>query len=88
MTCTELTTTTDRAPASLLGWGATLARKAWHAYWDWRARQVTLYILRSLDDRTLRDIGVGPDEIESFVYGRQGERTRTYNKSWRRCSGA
>jgi uncharacterized protein YjiS (DUF1127 family) len=88
MTCTELTSATGREPSTLLGWGATLVRRAWHAYWDWRARQVTLHVLRSLDDRTLRDIGVGPAEIESFVYGNQDERTRTYDKNWRGCSGA
>jgi len=32
---------------------------------------------------TLRDIGVGRDEIPSVVYGRHGDRTRCYDASWR-----
>ena len=29
---------------------AGIARRAWRAYWDWRARRATVEILRSLDE--------------------------------------
>jgi uncharacterized protein YjiS (DUF1127 family) len=51
-------------------------RRAWAGYWDRRARAATVSILRSLDDCTLRDIGMDRSEIESVVYGRRGERRR------------
>src|SRR5207247_961545 len=49
-------------------------RQAWHAYWARKARRATVYMLRSLDDHALHDIGVHRSEIESVVYGRSGER--------------
>jgi hypothetical protein len=39
-------------------------------------------MLASLDERTLRDIGISPSEINSCVYGKDGDRLRRYNKSW------
>ena len=56
--------------------------RLWHAYWDWRARQATVLILRALDKRTLHDIGVNPSEIESFIYSKRGERRRGYDETW------
>jgi uncharacterized protein YjiS (DUF1127 family) len=35
----------------------------------WRRRQSAVYELQSLDDRSLRDIGVGRSEIQSVVGG-------------------
>ena len=64
--------------------GARLARIAtrwWRAYWRWRAREATVVILRALDERTLRDIGIHPSEISSCVYGRS-DRRRTYDERW------
>lgn len=46
--------------------------KAWRGYWQRRAKRVTCELLHSLDDRSLRDIGVGRDEISSLVFGRPG----------------
>jgi uncharacterized protein YjiS (DUF1127 family) len=60
--------------------GATI-RRAWRAYWDWRARKVTVLLLSALDERTLHDIGVAPSEIESLVYGGR-DRCRRYDASW------
>src|SRR5262245_23015721 len=58
-----------------------LIRQAWHAYWDWRARRVTVLLLRSLDCRTLHDIGIEPSEVESLVYG-GSDRCRRYDAAW------
>jgi uncharacterized protein YjiS (DUF1127 family) len=62
--------------------GSSIAR-AWRAYWQRRARRATVDLLHSLDDRTLRDIGVGRNEITSLVHGRPGDRTRRYDETWR-----
>jgi uncharacterized protein YjiS (DUF1127 family) len=56
---------------------AALARRGWHAYWQRRTRRATLLLLASLDERTLRDIGLSPSEITSVVYG-SPDRIRSY----------
>jgi uncharacterized protein YjiS (DUF1127 family) len=60
---------------------ARIARRWWRAYWNWRAREATIVILRSLDARTLRDIGISPSEISSCVYGGR-DRRRVYDERW------
>ena len=75
--------TADRGTATLAARAGSRIAKAWRAYWQRRARRVTVELLHSLDDRTLRDIGVGRDEITSLVYGRRGDRTRCYDEAWR-----
>ena len=57
-------------------------RRCWEAYWSWRARRMTLNILRTLDDRTLKDIGLSASEIASAVYGREEDRRRSYDETW------
>jgi uncharacterized protein YjiS (DUF1127 family) len=57
--------------------------QAWRSYWQWRTRRAAVDLLHSLDDRTLRDIGVGRSEITSVVDGRPCDRTRHYNEAWR-----
>jgi uncharacterized protein YjiS (DUF1127 family) len=59
-----------------------LLKQAWHAYWARKGRRATVYMLRSLDDHALHDIGVHRSEIESLVYGRSGERQRRYDAHW------
>jgi hypothetical protein len=44
---------------------------------------MTVAILRSLDARTLRDIGISSGEIESVVHGRAGDRRCRYDAHWR-----
>ena len=39
-----------------------------------RAQRATVLMLRSLDGRTLKDIGIDRSEIESVVYGRPDDR--------------
>jgi hypothetical protein len=43
-------------------------------------------ILQSLDDRTLRDIGISPSEIESLAQC-GGDRRRRYDAGWMGRSG-
>jgi len=50
------------------------SERAWATYWSAQARRATVMVLRSLDDRTLKDIGMDRSEIESVVYARAGER--------------
>lgn len=89
--CTQLTEAADQQTRSriltsalaIVLWGiGTAARRLWRAYWTWYARRATVRILHSLDAGTLRDIGVNPSEIESFVYGTCGDRKRCYDESW------
>jgi uncharacterized protein YjiS (DUF1127 family) len=82
MTCTPLSPAMTRKPATLQARVSALATAAWRAYLERRARQTTVRLLRSLDERTLQDIGVSPTEIESLVYGRPGERKRCYDRMW------
>lgn len=85
MTSVQFTTT--RNSLTPLARVAEVLKGVWHAYLDWRARRATLRILGSLDSRTLHDIGLHPDEIESVVYGKRGDRKRCYDANWRRQSG-
>ena len=75
--------TADRGTGTLAARAGRKITTAWRAYWQGRARRATVELLHSLDDRTLRDIGVGRSEISSLVYGRHGDRTRSYDEAWR-----
>ena len=88
MTHIQLTATTHHAAPSLATRAAGIARRAWRTYWDWRARRATVEILRSLDSRTLHDIGLSRGEIESVVHGKRGDRRLCYDESWRWRAGA
>jgi uncharacterized protein YjiS (DUF1127 family) len=46
---------------------AEMARFGWRAYWRRRYRRMTLRLLRSMDERLLRDIGVDPLGLQSFL---------------------
>ena len=85
MTSVQFTTTRNSlTPATRV---AEVLKGVWQAYQDWRARKATLRILGSLDGRTLNDIGLHRDEIESAVNGTRGDRKRWYDANWRRRSG-
>lgn len=46
----------------------------------WRARRVTLGVLKRVDAATLRDLGI--TDIESAVYGDPRDRLRGYDPDW------
>ena len=85
MTCTTTACpnagTISSPPAADARPAAGLLRRAWRAYWAWRARRATVMLLQSLDDRTLHDIGISPSEIESLVHC-PDHRRRRYYASW------
>ena len=68
-------------PFTLVVRASALMRGAWRAYWEWRARKVTILLLRSLDQRTLHDIGIAESEIESLVCG-GNDRCSRYDATW------
>jgi uncharacterized protein YjiS (DUF1127 family) len=62
-----------RTPPLLRRIGDALQATA-RAYWRRRVERATVFILHSLDDRTLKDIGIDRSEIESVVYSACEER--------------
>lgn len=54
----------------------------WRGYWEHRAKKASVRLLRSLDNRTLDDIGMHRSEIESYVYDKYKERMRRYQGHW------
>lgn len=71
------------AQASAPAHGLTDAvKRLWTAYWTRKAQRTTVRMLEGLDDKTLRDIGLGRSEIESVVYGGSGERRLHYRTRW------
>jgi uncharacterized protein YjiS (DUF1127 family) len=65
---------------------ATLWRKAADAFLDWQARRATRDMLRALDTRTLRDIGIDRNEVESVIHDMSRDRRRRYDADWRGMS--
>ena len=84
----QLISTPNRGLSTLAARGGRIVARQWNAFWDRRARQATVDLLHTLDDRTLRDIGISRGEIVSVVYGRRGERRRCYDEAWRRGVGS
>jgi len=74
----------DRRLSPLAGGSRSFISRVWRAYWDWRVKRTTILLLRSLDRRTLHDIGIDPSEIESLVsdFGR-GRRRYDASRPWR-----
>jgi uncharacterized protein YjiS (DUF1127 family) len=69
--------------AALANYVRRIVRAWWRDYCDRQARKATLIILKSLDERTLRDIGITASEIESCVHNKLCDRRRRYDASWR-----
>jgi len=86
MACTQSATSVQQRSSAATS-VARVAKRWWRSYWNWRAREATVLILRSLDRRTLRDIGIDPREIRSCVYGESGDRRRRYDEAWPWRSG-
>jgi uncharacterized protein YjiS (DUF1127 family) len=59
-----------------------LLTRLWSRFCAWQAQRLTLRLLHSLDDATLRDLGISPIEIESLVYGSDEDRARRYDANW------
>ena len=76
MTCRELTTTIDQAAPGPVSRVGAMASGLWQAYMRWATRRATARILYSLDPRTLKDIGINESEINSIVYGADGDHRR------------
>jgi uncharacterized protein YjiS (DUF1127 family) len=70
------------APASLSAWIAGRLRKAFERLLEAQGRRATRDILRSLEHRTLKDIGIHPNEIDSVVYSERNDRKRRYDADW------
>jgi uncharacterized protein YjiS (DUF1127 family) len=52
-------------------------RAMWRGYWQRRVTRATVFMLQSLDDRALKDLGIDRTEIQSVVHeGCQGRRRR------------
>lgn len=59
-----------------------IVARVWDRFRAWRARRETLRALYSLDNGTLRDLGITPREIDSLVYGDSSDRIRGYDPDW------
>jgi uncharacterized protein YjiS (DUF1127 family) len=61
-------------PTALTHRVASALQSVWAAYWAHKAERATALILHSLDDRTLKDIGMDRSEIESVAHNPGRER--------------
>jgi uncharacterized protein YjiS (DUF1127 family) len=78
MTLAQLTATHADFAAGII---ARLKRAYW-TFEDWQARRATREILRALDGRTLKDIGLDANEIDSVVYAERDDRKHRYDAKW------
>jgi uncharacterized protein YjiS (DUF1127 family) len=67
MSCTPPLCDAGRRPSTLAGRIGGGIRRTWRTYWDRRARQATVLMLRALGEHRLRDIGIDPGEIECLL---------------------
>lgn len=75
MAQTTIFPTWHRRPTSTVSQRfAAALQSAWTAYWIHRAERATVQMLHSLDDRTLKDIGLDRSEIELVAHNPGHER--------------
>ena len=82
MSGTQALCTASPAHAGTAHGTAQFVTGLWRAYWERRARKASVFLLRSLDNRTLDDIGLHRSEIESLVYDKSKDRRRRYEPNW------
>ena len=64
---------------------ADMTRHAWSRYWTRRAERAAIAVLHTLDDRSLKDIGLDRSEIESVVSSAAPGERRVHWASARSC---
>lgn len=74
MSCARTSTLTGRQDA--FSRAGLLLRSIVKAYVRWYGRRVATQHLASLDDRMLKDIGIGRSEIEGIVHGNNPDHHR------------
>jgi uncharacterized protein YjiS (DUF1127 family) len=79
MTLAQLTTTHHDFTDGL----ARRLKRLYRTFETWQARRATREILRSLDGRTLKDIGLDANEIDSVVFSEHDERRNRYEPQWK-----
>jgi uncharacterized protein YjiS (DUF1127 family) len=78
MTFAQLTTTHHHFAAGITNW----VKRAFWAFHDYQARRATREMLRALDGRTLKDIGLDANEIDSVVFSERDDRVLRYDAKW------
>jgi len=73
-----LATSTHARDASLVSRLAAHFQNGWREYLQRRRLKATIFTLRGLDDRALRDIGLDRSEIESVVHSKGAGRRLRY----------
>jgi uncharacterized protein YjiS (DUF1127 family) len=58
-------------------------RRLWRAYWRYKAHRAAVVILPSLDDRTLRDIGLTRHIVHTAMFGTAADRVHLHDVWWR-----
>ena len=58
-------------------------RRLRRAYWRYKAHRAAVVILPSLDDRTLRDIGLTRHGVHTAMFGTAADRVHLHDLCWR-----
>jgi uncharacterized protein YjiS (DUF1127 family) len=82
MTCNTHTLPLAASQHSWTHWAIDTVKNGWHAYWQNRHDRATMFLLQSLSDRTLADIGVHRSEIASVVGSHGKGRKLDYHAVW------
>jgi uncharacterized protein YjiS (DUF1127 family) len=66
-TISSIATQNETAGISMAQLLLSTAKRWWVAYVSWRVEQLTMYRLRSMSDRQLKDIGIARCEVEFAI---------------------